>query len=387
MEPSPPAVQESRSMPNATTEIEITSGPSRLPPTTDTQLVVLLSESRLEAISLRRELAALRKKSDEDQRRLRNLSVKSPDPQVRVFQDRLARAEAALEDAEARNRFVERNWLQVERYLMIIQQQAADSRVAFSRLMEENDGRLVLPNDSQSIRRRDIPLGDYVSSSGSAYRPSNLHRNLPSSPEFMRPPPLTTPRRPLSPPSRSPSGVEGGQRWHADDRGDRSPPHKKLRVSGRSGEFRPRSSRSPPPPPRSPVYPSHSATSAPRHKPDPERVRYPSREYMPPPPAPPRPDPYRPSETLRTYDARNPPLQFIPHRHPPVPPRPPTPPAPPPPAQTFDAGGPHQYQHRFPLNRGVFGPRRLLRPGAYETMVFALDSDAPPQEVGRAEEE
>ncbi|KAF7375339.1 hypothetical protein MSAN_00421000 [Mycena sanguinolenta] len=212
---------------------------------------------------------------------------------------------------------------------MIIQQQAADSRVAFSRLMEENDGRLVLPNDSHSARRRDIPLGEYISSSGSGHRHrSTLHRGPSSSPEYMRPPPpLAIPRRPLSPDLRSPSGIDGGQRWHVDNRGDRSPPHKRLRVSGQSGEFRPRSSRSPPPPPRSAAYPAHSSTPGPRHKLDSERVRYPSREYMPPPPPPPpRPDPpqpYRPSETLSTYDARNPPLQFIPHRHPPVPPRPP----------------------------------------------------------------
>ncbi|KAF8206907.1 hypothetical protein K438DRAFT_2013510 [Mycena galopus ATCC 62051] len=217
MEPGLPA-REQGSVPKAAAEIEITSGSSNVPSTTE--LLVQLSESRREAELLRRELADARKKADEDQRRLQALSRKSPDPQVRIFQERLARAEAALEDAETRNRFVERNWLQVERYLIIIQQQAADSRVAFSRLMEQNDGRLVLPTESHSTRRRDIPLGEYISSSGSGQHTqsrSTVHRDLPStsshcprSPEYVRPPlPLITPRRPPSPPM---SGVTDPRR-------------------------------------------------------------------------------------------------------------------------------------------------------------------------------
>jgi hypothetical protein len=136
--------------------------------------------------------------------------------------------------------------LQVERYLIIMQNQAADSRAAFSRLMEEQDGRLVLPNESLSARGRDIPLGDYISSSRSGHHNrshSNHRRHSPSSsrsprsPDYIRPLPLTLPRRPPSPPLRSPLGVEDG-RWHAAERGDRSPPYKRRRASGRD-EFQP----------------------------------------------------------------------------------------------------------------------------------------------------
>ncbi|KAJ7852791.1 hypothetical protein B0H14DRAFT_3865975 [Mycena olivaceomarginata] len=396
MEPSRPAAQEQGGVPSVAAEIETPPGASSAP-STESQLVALLSESRREAQSLRQELELVRRKADADHRQLQALSRKSPDHEVRVFQERLARAEAALEDAETRNRFVERNWLQVERYLIIMQNQAADSRAAFSRLMEEQDGRLVLPNESLSARGRDIPLGDYISSSRSGHHNrshSNHRRHSPSSsrsprsPDYIRPLPLTLPRRPPSPPLRSPLGVEDG-RWHAAERGDRSPPYKRQRASGRD-EFQPGSSRSPSPLRHRNAHPSPPPPAAARNRHDPERARHPSREHMPPPSAPPRTEPirYRPSETLRAYDARNPPLQFIPHRHPPVPPRPLTPPAPPQARLSGVADTPaHQYQHRFHLNAGVHGPRRPVRPGAYETVVFALDSDAQSDGVGRVKEE
>ncbi|KAF7335750.1 hypothetical protein MVEN_02230700 [Mycena venus] len=379
MEPRRPAPE---NVPQAPAEIENTPESSRSgPSTTESQLVALLSESRREAESLRQELAAVRKKADADHRRLEALSIKSPDHQVRVFQERLARAEAALEEAETRSRFVERNWLQVERYLTIIQHQAADSRAAFSRLMEEDDGRLVLPTESLPARRRDTVLLKEDSLSTSSHSPQ--------SPDYMRPP-LITPRRPPSPYLRSPSGIED-ERWHVDERGNRSPPYKRHRVSGRGTEFRPRSSRSPSPSSSPPgafvTSPAPGASSQPRPRADavsldrrantcPRCLRFQVREPTPFPfPIP----PYRPtSETLRAYDARNPPLQFIQHRHPPAPPRPPTPQAPP---AAADAG-PHQYQHRFHLNTAVHGHRRPVRPGAYETVVFALDSDVPAQGVG-----
>ncbi|KAJ7871030.1 hypothetical protein B0H13DRAFT_2555750 [Mycena leptocephala] len=390
MDPGRPT-QMRQSVPTAAAEIEITTGTSSAPSTTESQLVAMLSESRREAESLRQELVAVRKKADADHRRLQALSIKSPDHQIRIFQERLARAEAALEEAETRSRFVERNWLQVERYLTAMQNQAADSRAAFSRLMDDIDGRLVLPSESPPARRRDIPLREFISSSGPGHRStsnSHLHHDSssasshsPRSQDYIRPLPLVTPRRRPSSPLRSPSGIED-ERWHVDEQSDRSPPYKRRRGSGLGGEpgmgFRQRlltpssSSRTPPPLPR-----IHNA----------DRERHPSREHMPPPPALPSTDshrPYRPSETLRTYDARNPPLQFIQHRHPPAPPRPPTPPSPP---RARNAADPqHQYQHRFHLSTGSHGPRRPVRPGAYETVVFALDSDTSTQGIGGDQE-
>ncbi|KAK7055706.1 hypothetical protein R3P38DRAFT_2848594 [Favolaschia claudopus] len=389
--------RERRSVPRAPAEIENSPGPSTAPSTTESQLVALLTDARREADALRRELSDERKKTDTYHRQLQALSNKSPNQEVRVLEERLARAEAALEDAESRSRFVERHWLQVERYLTMMQHQAADSRASFTRLMEQGEGILVPPNGSPPTQR-EIPPRLHNSSSGPGhYDPSQSnHRRRsssttisPRSPVYVRSAPLIPPRRHPSPPPRSPVGADEG-RWHNIERGDRSPPYKRQHV-WRSDDSRPQYSRAPSSPS---LHRAPASPPAPTREPDP---RYPSREYRPPPPplprvhTPPPPQPYQPSEALRSYDARNPPLQFIPHRHPPVPPRPISPPVPQPPPRTGSAAdASHQYQHRFHLNAGSSGnaPRRPVRPGAYETMVFALDesSDPPPLTQGRREE-
>ncbi|KAJ6471812.1 hypothetical protein C8R47DRAFT_744051 [Mycena vitilis] len=185
-------------------EIENTAGNSAPPPpprpsTTESQLVDLLSQSRREATELRQELAAVRRKADADHRRLQALSgsINSPDHQVRVFQERLAHAEAALAEAEARSRFVEQNWLQVERYLSGVQRQAADSRAAFTRIMEQGDvdGRLVLPRDSSPpAARREVPLRDYIASSGSGHHAAS-HSHHHHTPRDLSPASPHSPRR------------------------------------------------------------------------------------------------------------------------------------------------------------------------------------------------
>ncbi|KAJ6523830.1 hypothetical protein B0H19DRAFT_1200939 [Mycena capillaripes] len=432
MDSGPAPNSKSRNVSPTAAEIEIATGssgsaaPARStsPAVTESQLVLLLSESRREADALRHELAAVRKKADADHRRLQTLTnsntntntIKSSatdhaaHPQIRAYQERLARAEAALAEAEARSRFVEQNWLQVERYLSAVQRQAADARAAFARLVQQDDGgRLVLPrndtNDEPSARR--LPLREYISSSGSGhyaasastfhqyqYHPHRAESSvLPMSPSFprMRSPehyirPL--PRRRPSSPLRSPSAVgDTRERWHAEDRYSRSPSplHKRQRTSGSgSGSGSGRGVRSPSPPP-------HGARMRPGASSPPlaRKHEVPPRQHsMPPPSPPPAHRPYLPSETLRTYDARNPPLQFIQHRHPTPPPR-----APPlqeiersgptaPPASASSGAGtegdakPHQYQHRFHLTgAATHGQRRLVRPGAYETVVFALDEE------------
>ncbi|KAJ7452855.1 hypothetical protein FB451DRAFT_1520903 [Mycena latifolia] len=386
---------------------EITTGSSSVASSTEAQLIVLLAESRREAAWLRQELATVQKKADADHRRLQTLlesssnpaRPKSPDLQIRMYQDRIARAEAALHEAETRSRIVEGNWLQVDKYLSAIQRQAADSRTAFSRIISQNDGHLVLPNQALPLLRREIPLRDYISSSPSGeHAPSTSHRprrdssstSLCSPRGHVRQLPLLAPRGPPSSTFRSPPDIARAERWEGDgEYPDGPPPHKRSRASGRPHEpergLRPRSPRGPSPPPR---RRSSASTIIPRTR-EAGRARYPSREYMPPPISPPRsrPPPHRQLEPHRdtsppraadishTYDARNPPLQIIQHPHPPPPSPPPPPPAPPPPPQQ-SGDTPHQYQHRFHLGAGAYLPRRLVRPGAYETVVFALDSGA-----------
>ncbi|KAJ6611928.1 hypothetical protein B0H10DRAFT_338684 [Mycena sp. CBHHK59/15] len=175
--PAPKQSATFASPPTAGPEI-IVHNPTAATSSTETQLVILLSESRREAESLREELAAVRKKADSDQRllnsfldssgQLRQSDIPFPaSPDLHFFHERLAVAEAALEEAEAQNRIVAANWLQVDRYLSAVQHQAADSRAAFSRILEQDDGLLVLPQQSLPAMGREIPLKEYLSGSGS----------------------------------------------------------------------------------------------------------------------------------------------------------------------------------------------------------------------------
>ncbi|KAJ7812705.1 hypothetical protein B0H14DRAFT_2856107 [Mycena olivaceomarginata] len=333
MEPSRPAAQEQGG--------KLLRGASSAP-STESQLVALLSESRREAQSLRQERELVRRKADADHRQLQALSRKSPDQRS----SRIPGASCA-------------NWLQVERYLIIMQNQAADSRAAFSRLMEEQDGRLL--EGATSL------WGTIISSSRSGHhnRSHSNHRRhspsslaLPSEPRLYSPVAVDSTASSPSPPVRSPLGVEDG-RWHAAER--------EQRASGRD-EFQPGSSRSPSPLRPATRHPSPPPPAAARNRHDPERARHPdaARLRCTESPAPIYPAP-APAGAAASPHARPAPLQA---------------------RLSGVADAPaHQYQHRFHLNAGVHGPRRPVRPGAYETVVFALDSDAQSDGVGRVKEE
>ncbi|KAJ7732340.1 hypothetical protein DFH07DRAFT_1065583 [Mycena maculata] len=418
MEPRRPASKSS-----AAAETEITTGSPSTVSTTESQLIELLSESRREADSLRRELAAVQKKADADHRRLQSLllessSNKSADIQVREFKERITHAEAALYEAEKRSRIVESNWLEVDRYLGAVQEHAFTTRKAFSSLLEGNDRHFGLPVSSPPVLRHERLPRERILTPATRSPPSSRsrHRRHDSSPphtsprdqDYIRPLPLLAPRRVPSSRRRSPSddGWDGYEEGH-----DGAPPYKRHRAeilyrphvrcylsfpstSQIDPAAHPQSPRA-----RSPPHHRRSSTAATSPtaitvKYESDRSRHPSREYMPPPPLLPHPHPHarhdddprapyqhprHPPDAALTYDydrdPRHPPLQIIQHPHPPFPPQLSPPPrdsdAPPP------RDGPHQFQHqhRFHLGTGG-GTRRLVRPGAYETVVFALDEEA-----------
>ncbi|KAJ7210701.1 hypothetical protein GGX14DRAFT_624771 [Mycena pura] len=311
----------------------------------DPQLATLLAESRREAESLRQELAALREKADADRRRLQALlDSSSADEQVRTYQDRLARAEAALEEAERRRRLVESHWLQVERYLAVVQQQAAESRAAFARFLGPNDG---ARNDSRPTARHDNPSrppGATVATHhhrpyGYPPPPAPTRRDR----DYGRAPSAAPPPLPRSATFHGPADA-ADEHWHTDGEG----------MDGRSHHKR------------------HRASSRPRYA---ARL-----SPSPPPPLPPRhTDARRPHHAAYPHDVAARPPQIEHARHAPPPPLPaPLPLAPTVPHRT--AGMPPQYQHRFQLPPGTGGytSRRGSgappRPGVYETVVFALDA-------------
>ncbi|KAJ7052091.1 hypothetical protein C8F01DRAFT_1262306 [Mycena amicta] len=178
-------------------------GPSVPPPaetiTENSRLAAQLAESRHEAETLRRELEALRKKAD----RLQALLDSAPPPpppghgdserdseRERAYHDRLARAEAALQDAERSRRLVETHWMHAERYLAVIQAQAAQSRAAFGRFLETTTAPFV-PRQGRSEHAPRASL----------------------SPSTRRPPEPPPPPRPSS---------AAAHRQHSDEEEDRS---------------------------------------------------------------------------------------------------------------------------------------------------------------------
>ncbi|KAF7298597.1 hypothetical protein MIND_00806700 [Mycena indigotica] len=99
------------------------------------RLAAQLADSRREAEALRRELDAVRKKAD----RLQALvhSPQSSHSNEAAYRERLARAEAALQEAERKRRHVETHWIHAERNLSVIHAQAAQSRATFGQFLEE----------------------------------------------------------------------------------------------------------------------------------------------------------------------------------------------------------------------------------------------------------
>ncbi|KAG9309785.1 hypothetical protein JVU11DRAFT_10159 [Chiua virens] len=135
------------------------------PPTTseqngqsNAQLATLLSVSYRESDSLRKELAATRKRLEKAERLIASYSAAAAtsNPTVtaslseaaqRVIAEcetRADRAEHARDEADARRRVLSDSWDELNRYLHLIELRAADARAGFSRLVADGGGQLVL---------------------------------------------------------------------------------------------------------------------------------------------------------------------------------------------------------------------------------------------------
>jgi hypothetical protein len=162
------------------------------PPTSNTQLAALLSEAFREIDALKRDLAIAKKRAERAERLVQTLNSdpsSSPPNQdqqhaqtlkrlIEDYEDRLAQAEMAREDAEARRRVAQESWEQTERYISLVESRAKDARIAFARVSEGSLVPLVLP-----------PLPPHIGAGGgslSTYPPS-------SSSQVMAPP--TVPSR------------------------------------------------------------------------------------------------------------------------------------------------------------------------------------------------
>jgi hypothetical protein len=170
-------------------------------------LLILLLESQREAESLRKELEVVQKKADAHEK-LFEAFLHPSNPahiaatvvaNVRILQERLIRAEVALEHAEAKSRFVVNNWLQVDKYFATIEKHARDSRAAFSRILTEDDGRLVLPHESNPAGTKTVSLNDYLR--GNPLPPAQL-------PQSRHSLPLTT-----TPHVETSLVAQGGAQW------------------------------------------------------------------------------------------------------------------------------------------------------------------------------
>ncbi|KAF8815492.1 hypothetical protein BYT27DRAFT_7249155 [Phlegmacium glaucopus] len=159
------------------------------PQTSNSQLAALLAEAFRDVDSLRRELSVTRKRAERAERLLQALNLDptgSPpsahpngDQQVQKqtvkllideYEDRLAQAEVAREEAESRRRVAQESWEQVERYLALVESRAKDARIAFTRISEGSVAPLVLP-----------PLPPHIGTEGATYP-------LSSSSQIMAPP-------------------------------------------------------------------------------------------------------------------------------------------------------------------------------------------------------
>ena len=129
------------------------------PPTSNSQLAAILSDAFRDIDSLKRDLALARKRAEKAERLIQTLtsdSTASPsngNPQdhaqikrlIDDYEDRLAQAESAREEAEARRRVAQEGWEQVERYLALVESRAKDARMAFTRISEGSVAPLLLP--------------------------------------------------------------------------------------------------------------------------------------------------------------------------------------------------------------------------------------------------
>ncbi|KAJ7617847.1 hypothetical protein FB45DRAFT_215356 [Roridomyces roridus] len=197
--------------------------------TESSQLSKLLAESRSEADTLRRELAAVHKKAEADQRHLQALlaaaSTKSAAESAqiqRAYKDRLVRAETALEDAEHRSRVVQRNWRLLDNYLGNVQHHASASRAAFSRVIEQND-LAFSPGDLPPHLRHERPASVPPPMTGSRHRPRESPPPHEAEAYSRSLPPLLAQRRGVRSP---PHNDVGEDRWGGEAA---EPPYKRHR--------------------------------------------------------------------------------------------------------------------------------------------------------------
>ncbi|KAF7433861.1 hypothetical protein PC9H_005827 [Pleurotus ostreatus] len=173
--------QDSPSQPTTTTTVTMTDvlspppmsnvpSPDALTSQTHSQLASILADACKEAEHLRRELSSTRKRAEKAERLVAALSavsgqgsnsptassspnvtpsaaVHNPDAAralILEYEERVAKAEQARDEAEARRRMVVDNWQQLERYLQGLEFHASDARAGFARIVADGGGPLVL---------------------------------------------------------------------------------------------------------------------------------------------------------------------------------------------------------------------------------------------------
>ncbi|PFH47116.1 hypothetical protein AMATHDRAFT_68400, partial [Amanita thiersii Skay4041] len=226
--------------------------PTSLSQSSNSQLASLLTDAFKEVESLRRELAAVRKRADDAERKYRALSSVS-DPKatqadtarvIQEFEVRALEAEAARDDADSRRRSLIETWHQLDRYLHTVELRAADARAGFSKIVSEGGGQLILasiplpggvplPVSYPALGSMPPPYGHSratLHSASSGHSSLNANRSAP---------PTSFP--PLSLPPHPPPNPNGNGRRPRDESVDRhgyaenvpgQPPNKKLKGYG-----------------------------------------------------------------------------------------------------------------------------------------------------------
>ena len=207
----------------------VESSPNSSPPTSNAQLAALLSDAFRDADALRRELSITRKRVEKAERLIQNLtsdSTSSPpngNPQEQQhqqaqrhaqtiklltedYEDRLAQAELARDEADSRRRLIQDSWEQVERYLALVESRAKDARIAFARISEGSVASLALPPLPTHIGTGAGSLSTYPPSSSSQMMappnvPSRQHSRHRHSAAFpaLPPHPIPNPNPNMSP--------------------------------------------------------------------------------------------------------------------------------------------------------------------------------------------
>jgi hypothetical protein len=120
----------------------------------------MLSASFREVEALRRELASTRRRAEKAENILNTIQSGSdgsnsqqqqqmPEAAVRAIVDcehRIHVAEQARDEAEARRRVLMEAWVELDRYLGVIEIRAADARAGYNRIVAEGGGQLVVAN-------------------------------------------------------------------------------------------------------------------------------------------------------------------------------------------------------------------------------------------------